>query len=386
MRTTFFKLIFLFVIVGCKQPTITNKVQQAVEAQARLLVDSGLIVNEYVVLYELANNDSNHIYRIQAADCPADLKFEYPSKIIRYKDHYFCFVELDESPMSADEMIKVSGYSGNLLLEGGGGESWILVVSKHGVKKMLLDTSSLEGWGTYFNITELWPYFSGYVNGGAVQMGVMSHDVELSDSYLSCNVDSIKRNLLWNENQNTTMIKNVYGRMYLKNNTDSVVYLSSSTKKHYAVVDGQDSLYLSLYDSLPITLAPNEKKILEYKSLPRQDEFFRNLALKDDPWGDFYNLFCRSTYSLIDVNGKDSQTKVMFHDIDNYGFKVYAMPSFVFRILNHSIYDKKEGERSRFRFWSDKLDAMSDTDRKRLFDDADEKFQRNVNRIRNKSK
>ena len=72
-------------------------------------------------------------------------------------------------------------------------------------------------------------------------MGVMSHDVELSDSYLSCNVDSIKRNLLWNENQNTTMIKNVYGQMYLKNNTDSVVYLSSSTKKHYAVVDGQDS-------------------------------------------------------------------------------------------------------------------------------------------------
>ena len=67
MRTTFFNLIFLFAIVGCKQPTI-NKVQQAVEAQAKLFVDSGLIVNEYVILYELAINDSNHIYRIQAAD------------------------------------------------------------------------------------------------------------------------------------------------------------------------------------------------------------------------------------------------------------------------------------------------------------------------------
>ena len=75
MRTTFLNLILLFVIVGCKQPTI-NKVQQAVEAQAKLLVDSGLIANEYVVLYELAINDSNHIYSIQAADCPADLKFE----------------------------------------------------------------------------------------------------------------------------------------------------------------------------------------------------------------------------------------------------------------------------------------------------------------------
>ena len=40
------------------------------EAQTKLLVDSGLIANEYVVLYELAINDSNHIYSIQAADCP----------------------------------------------------------------------------------------------------------------------------------------------------------------------------------------------------------------------------------------------------------------------------------------------------------------------------
>ena len=143
--------------------------------------------------------------------------------------------------MSAKEMIEASSYSGNLVVEGDGGKSWLLVVSKLGEKKILIDTSLFRGWGTYFNITELWPYFSGYVKGCPVQMGVMSHDVELSDSYLSCNVDSIKRNLLWNENQNTTMIKNVYGQMYLKNNTDSVVYLSSSTKKHYAVVDGQDS-------------------------------------------------------------------------------------------------------------------------------------------------
>ena len=42
MRTAFLYLILLFVIVGCKQPTI-NKVQQAVKTQAKLLVDSGLI-------------------------------------------------------------------------------------------------------------------------------------------------------------------------------------------------------------------------------------------------------------------------------------------------------------------------------------------------------
>lgn len=381
MRTTFLNFIFLFAIVGCKQPTI-NKVQQAVEAQAKLFVDSGLIVNEYVILYELAINDSNHIYRIQAADCPAGLKFEYPSKILKYKDKYLCYIELDELPMSADEMIDISGYSGNLVEEGGGGESWILVVSKLGKKKILIDISLLEGWGTYFNITELWPYFSGYVKGCPVQMGIMSHDVELNDFYLSCNIDSIKRNLFWNENQRATMIKNVYGQIYLKNNTDSVVCLSSSTKRHYAVVNGQDSLYLSLCDSLPIILGPNERKILEYKSLPRQDVFFRNLALIEDSWGDFYKLFCRSTYSLISVNGRDYQTKVMFHDIDNYGFDVSAMPGFLFRILNHGIYDKKDGEMSRFRFWSDKWNTMSDADRKRLSEDADKRYQRNVNRTR----
>ena len=176
------------------------------------------------------------------------------------------------------------------------------------------------------------------------------------------------------------MIKNVYGQMYLKNNTDSVICLSSNTKKHYVIAHGQDSLYLSLCDSLPITLAPNEKKILEYKSLSHQDEFFKNLTLKEDPWEYFYNLFCRSTYSLINVNGKDSQTKVMFHDIDNYGFNVsMTFPSVHFQILNRGIYDKKYGEMSRFRFWSDKWDAMSNTDKQRLSDDADERFQRNVN-------
>lgn len=55
---------------------------------------------------------------------------------------------------------------------------------------------------------------------------------------------------------------------------------------------------------------------------------------------------------------------------------------FLFRILNHGIYDKKDGEMSRFRFWSDKWNTMSDADRKRLSEDADKRYQRNVNRTR----
>lgn len=36
---------------------------------------------------------------------------------------------------------------------------------------------------------------------------------------------------------------------------------------------------------------------------------------------------------------------------------------------------------SRFRFWSDKWGAMNNADKQRLSDDADERFQRNVNQV-----
>ena len=67
---------------------------------------------------------------------------------------------------------------------------------------------------------------------------------------------------------------------------------------------------------------------------------------------------------------------------DNYGFNVsMTSPSIQFQILNHGIYDKKYGEMSRFRFWSDKWGAMNNADKQRLSDDADERFQRNVNQV-----
>ena len=380
MRNTFFNLMLLYVMVGCTQPTL-NKVQQSVEKQAGLLVDSGLIVNKYVILYELAINDSNHIYRIQASDYPA-WGLDYPSKIVQYKDRYFCFIELDEFPMSTEEMIEQTGYSGNLLSEGGGGETWILVVSKRGEKKKLIDISSLEpGWVTYFNIKELWPYFSGYVKGGKVQMGVISHDVELNDSYLHCNVDSLEQKLFWDEVQSRTMIKEIYGEIYLKNNTDSTVSVSSENMRHYAVVNNHDSLYLSFCDSLPIILEPNEYKIINYKSLPHQECFFKNIALEKDSWGYLYNLFCNSTYCLLDVDGENMQKKIMFHDIDHYGFDVSNNRGIYLRILNHGIYDKKGTDVFRFRFWSDKWDATDDAEKERIWNESEENFERNAERV-----
>lgn len=282
-------------MVGCTQPTI-DQVQQSVKEQACLLVDSGVIVNKYVILYELAINDSNHIYEIHASDYPA-WEGDYPSKIVQYKDRYLCFIELDEFPMSAEEMIEQTGYSNNINMEFNGGETWVLVVSKRGEKKKLIEISLLEpGWVTYFNIKELWPYFSGYVKGGKVQMGVMSHDVESEESFSCYNVDSIRQKIFWDEAQMKTMIKEINGKMYLRNNTDSTVCVSSENLKHYAVVNNHDSLYLSLCDSLPIILGPDEYKIVNYKSLPRQDCFFKNISLEKDCWGYLYDLFCNSTW------------------------------------------------------------------------------------------
>lgn len=382
MRNTFFYLIFLFVMVGCMQPTF-DKVQQTVKKQASLLVDSGLIVNKYVILYELAINDSNHIYQIQASDCPA-WGFDYPSKIVQYKDRYLCFIELDEFPMSAEEMIEQTGYSGNLSREGGGGESWILVVSKCGEKKKLIEISLLEpGWVTYFNIKELWPYFSGYVKEEPVQMGIISHDVELDNFSSYYNADSIKQKIFWDEISKSTLIKEIIGEMYLKNNTDSTICIPLDSMKHYAVVNNHDSLYLSLLDSLPIILGPDEYKITKYKTFPNQECFFKNIASEKDCWRYLYNLFCNSTYCLLDIGGENVKRKIMFCDVDNYGFKLSARYGYgvALRILNHGIYDKNDMGIINSRFWDDKWEATEDAEKERIWNEAEENFERNAERV-----
>lgn len=374
MRRAFLYFMVLFAIVGCTRPTL-SKVQQMVEAQVRLLVDSGLIANKYVVLSELAINDSNHIYRINDSDCPADLEYyNYPSKVIQYKDKYLCFVELDEPQMSADKMIKLTGYSGNLGEESGVGDRWLFAFSKFGEKKTLVNVSNV--WGVdILDLTELWPYLSGYVKKYPVQMAVMSHDIELaSGCHLIVSADSIKQDLF---NYLEHCFNNIHGKMYLKNNTDSTVCLSSDTEMHYAVVNGWDSLYLSLCDTLPIVLKPYERKIIEYKSMPKQAVFLKYITSEKDPWEYLYNLFCHSTYCLMNVNQEDLKTKVMSYDINNYGFKVdFDYHSKVtFRIVNRGMYDKKVGEMQRFRYWRRKWDDMSAADKRRIYDEAQRRFE-----------
>lgn len=342
MKITFFYVIFLFAIVGCAQSPL-SKVQQEVETQVKLLVDSGYIQNKYVVLYELVINDSNHIYKIADSEFPVDANLELPSKITKYKDKYFCFVEFDEPEMSVEDMVKITHYSGNPIVETNFIYKWFFGVSSFGQKKILIDLGKDEN--SYFDYPELWPYFPGYVKDYPVQMGVASHDIRMYNDQKPFNVDSIRK-------QSLEWTKNIYGKIYLKNNTDSTLCLSSSTLGHYAVVNNKDTLYLSLCDSLPIVLCPYESREIRYESIPNK-RFFENLVLQKDPWEYFYNLFGKSTYCFMKINQEDLKTRVMSLDRTN-GFRVAdGNGEYVFKILNHGIYDKVERCLENTKLWID---------------------------------
>lgn len=70
-----------------------------------------------MVLYELSINDSNHIYKIADSEFPVEPNLESLSKIVKYKDKYLCFIELDEPEMSVNDIKQVTGYSGNPTVE-----------------------------------------------------------------------------------------------------------------------------------------------------------------------------------------------------------------------------------------------------------------------------
>lgn len=329
----------MFAIAGCARSPL-SKVQQEVETQVQLLIDSGYVQNKYVVLYELVINDSNHIYMIADSEFPVEANLELPSKITKYKDKYLCFVELDEPEMSVKEMEKITDYSGNPIVETDYTFKWLFAVSKFGEKKVLVNF--VKDGRYFFEYKELLPYFLGYVEDCPVQMGVISHDIRIYPRQ-TFNVDSVKHQLLGS-------VRNIYGKIYLKNNTDSVVCLSSDTQKHYAVISNQDSLYLSLCDSLPIILEPHESKIIEYESISNA-RFFNNLASEEEPWDYLYNLFCDSTYCLMKINRKDLKTRVMFLDSTD-GFKVINEEGEqVFSLLKHNIYDKEERRIRNTKYW-----------------------------------
>ena len=298
-------IVFLFVWSSCTLSPI-DKVQQTIETQAKLLVDSGYIEKKYIVFEDYFFNDLYRIYLIGDTECTLDNSLGCPSRIVSYKDKFLCFSNHDEPEMLFDEVKKITFYSGNPLNDCFNSIKWVMVVSNRGKMEKLFNYKQLEETATVLNWTELWPYFSGYEAHCPVQMAFNSYNVKIDlKNPRPYNIDSLnlRRGVLEN------MI-GINGKMYLKNNTDSIVMLSSDTKKHCAIVNGIDTLYLSLCDSLPIVLKPYEYRYCSFQSIP--DEcFFKKLVLERSPWDHLHCLFSDFAYNLMDVNQHKGITRVM---------------------------------------------------------------------------
>lgn len=83
-----------------------EEVHQRVARQIELLIDSGYLTMPYIEVYEIVSNDSNVVYRIGSSDSPASLDAELPSRVIKYKERFLCFIELDELEISRTELFR----------------------------------------------------------------------------------------------------------------------------------------------------------------------------------------------------------------------------------------------------------------------------------------
>lgn len=374
MKNRIFYLILFFVIIGCNQPTL-DKIQKAAQRQAELLVDCGLVQNKYIILNEVAINKNYHIYLITDSEFPFAATLESPSKIIPYKNSFICLLELDEQKMSIAEIKKKTGYLGNPMIEIDDLPKWCLAVSTNGKRRKIIELSELENSKSWFDMVELWPYLSGYVKDNPIQMGIMTYNIRLKQGcILTSHTDSIKKQLLAHNAQN---IDCIFGDIYLKNNTDSCINLSSNREEMYAIVYDKDSLFLSLTDSLPIEIAPYQSVIVSYRSLPHQtnNHFFEKLATKEDSWTLLHNLFCSSTYCIMNINEEKTGYQIMFQDIGNYEFEVFnPLNQKLTMIYLPYIYDKDENIYQNTRFWYNEWNNRTDAEREKIENKVEKKM------------
>ena len=265
------RLTFLFLIVllgGCMSPSsphLKDIHHRAVDLLAPLL-DSGYIQTKFIIVEEVAFNDSNRIFLATASDSPATDTGGLPTLIINYKDSYISFVYEDNSmpEMSRTELFE-QGYvpdsnfrvNEHLTTEG----IWALALRKYENKQVLVkekeDRSSFN-----FDYPELWPFLSGsYSTDRSLGIVMGSHDIVVDKTFAS-QVDSLCLDSL------KTYIDRFIGYFYVVNTTDSAVTISKSevNNMNFAVVNGKDTLDLIVCNTLPITIKPNGYKILGFNS------------------------------------------------------------------------------------------------------------------------
>lgn len=318
-------VIMLFFWGGCMSPSFPlEEMHQRVVKQVELLIDSGYLTMPYVEIYEIVSNDSNTMYRIGSADSPASMDAELPSRIMKYKERFLCFIELDEPEMTRTELFKQkivsdSAFRENMYL--GDTCYWLLACRKYERKHTLLkiDVPQIIGLSDFpyksiFDYPELWPYFSGGNPCGRPLLMVLdSHDIIVSSSYIpnlyDLEIDSLKQ-----------YVERFSGEIFLRNLTDSSLTLScdSTRKMHYAVINGMDTLNLDLRDSLPIVIKAHEYKFVKYDSEPSRS-FLQKLP-KQDLWMSIYKLFSDSTFCFLNIDRTSQKYRIMHNDTrwENY--------------------------------------------------------------------
>ncbi|WP_175630537.1 Imm65 family immunity protein [Bacteroides acidifaciens] len=349
------RLVYIVIFIlfwGCMSPSLPlEEVHQRVTKQIELLIDSGYLTMPYIEINEIVSNDSNVVYRIGCSDSPASLDAELPSRVMKYKERFLCFIELDEPEMSRTELFRQgvvadSAFRENLYL--GDTCYWLLACRKYEEKQTLvrIDVPQIIGlsdfpYKTIFDYPELWPYFSGGKPYGKSSLMVLnSHDIIVSKPYIpelySLDIDSLKQ-----------YIDRFSGEIFLRNLTDSSLTFSSDStiKMHYAVVNGVDTLNLYLRDSLPIVVKAHGYKILKYES-EHPHSFLQKLP-EQNIWMSMYKLFSDSTFCFLSIDGMSQNSEIMHNDTQ-WGSYMKGSLSTGNRLFFNKNIDDKEARGLRF--------------------------------------
>lgn len=324
----------LWLLIGCTHKTNDIDIYQRAIGYVMPLVDSGCIVDKYIHVYEHLENDSSTLYSFFGGYSPTSDLAEFPSKIIKVNDRYFCFIELDEPELSIEQINQITNCDSAAVMSRTdvSADIWFMGVSKYKNSGAVVKRSSDANY--IFEYTELWPYLSGgQPEKTDFYMCSVDHDMILSDSsYLES--DSLKY-----------YIKKICGRINVKNKTDSTIVLSSDVlNRTFIIANGSDTLSLSLRDSLPIEIPANGFEVFSYES-SENSSFYQKLPCKNT-WMSLYKILSDSTFSFLKINGKAKTIRLLHEDSPTHYIRNDS-GEILKKFRNKGVFDK-EKRNSRF--------------------------------------
>lgn len=328
--------LLLALLGGCKSSP-SKPVYERVADEVRMLIDSGYLQSPYVEIYEILSNDSSLIYTIGPSNSPASISAELPTRVLRYKDKYLCFIELYEKSMTRTELFEqgivkdsmfsmneISYYVENL---------WYLGMSKYSSDKTLMKYNPTSDNYCLNRFSRFWKYFSGeHPRKDLPAVILISHDLLLSDCTHS-DIDSIR----------TSQIISVCGEIEINNNTDLAQVISfDSIRKPFYVVNGEDTLDLIIRNSFQtsIKVRPHDCEVLRYQSEPN-DAFFRRID-SDDVWMSLYRILSNSTFCNMRINSVVHNIRLLHNDLTMKNYLLDKEGNAITYFFNKGVMNKEK--------------------------------------------